>query len=352
MGEITKSRPAMMMASFAAIAYCLGSAFAILAYAILSPSNAGSTFTDLGHASDWLHFVGALGALAAVSIVVRDLATKQQPAVLWEVAGAAVATLLIAVGALVNASSSSSTSAANIIGAVGVGGWALLVFSRAARPPSTAPQGAVAANSEASLWLGASAGLLLLAVGSGFNVDITNQGIGVASGLIEALGVGTLTLVLATARNRRLLATRPVPTAIGGLGIVTLFFLGTAVVAGIVFGPNPSLTGLRVGIALVTTLEFIGVGVLGLAAWTRVNEIVVPAGAPGYGVLPTPPAPFAPAPPAPTPPAPGMPSPGAPPPGPEFAAPTVTPSPATCANCGAQVPYGSNVCQQCGTVLT
>jgi len=307
----------------------------------LSPSNAGTTFTDLGHASDWLHFAGAFGALVAVSIVVREIATKQQQqqsTALWEVAGAAVSTLLIAIGSLVNAASSSSASTANIIAAVGVGGWALLVFSRVARS-SGAAQGTSAANPQAMPWLMASAGLLLLAVGSGFNVDVTNKGVGVASGLIEAIGVGALTLALVTARNQNRLGTRPVPLVIGGLGLVTLFFLGTAVVAGIVFSPNPSLTGLRAGVALVTTLELVGVAVLGLAAWTRVNEIAVPAASAAGGFTTAPQAPGTP-----------YQSPGMQPPGSAFAAPTVAPAPGACANCGAALPVGSNVCQQCGTV--
>lgn len=334
MGEITKSRTAMMVAVFAAFAYVLGSAFAILAYAVLSSSNLG-TFTDLGHASDWLHFVGALGALAGVGIVVQELVSKQQTqqsTELWEVAGAAVATLLIAIGALVNASSSSSGSTANVIGAVGVGGWALLVFSKAARPSRATQQGGAGANPQAALWLGASAGLLLFAVGSGFNVDVTNQGLGVASGVIEAFGIGTLTMVLATARNQRLLQTRPVPIVIGGLGVVALFFLGTAVVAGVVFGPNPSINGLRVGIALVTTLEFVGVAVLGLAAWTRVNEIVVAPDTFAAGMLAATPAS------------------GMQPASSEFTAPAVAPALRACTSCGALLPTGSNICQQCGTL--
>jgi hypothetical protein len=45
-------------------------------------------------------------------------------------------------------------------------------------------------------------------------------------------------------------------------------------VAGIVFTPSGTLTGLRVGISLTNAILAVGVAILGWAAWQRVSELV------------------------------------------------------------------------------
>lgn len=68
MNAITRSRHAMMLLTGAVSFYALGIILEIIAYATFSADtvNSYNTFIDLGHAADWLQFVGALAALAAV----------------------------------------------------------------------------------------------------------------------------------------------------------------------------------------------------------------------------------------------------------------------------------------------
>lgn len=268
MEEITRSRVAMELAAAAAALYALGTVFAVIAYAVLSPSSLG-TFTDLGHASDWLHFVGALVLLLAVGSVARDMMARQLMTALFEVGTITVGALLVAIGALVGAASSSSQSTADVLGAVGIGLWGLVAVARAARSANPEDPSAQVAP----LWAAAGFGFVLLAVGSGFTIDPTDKGTGIASGIIQAVGAAIVAGVLSSARLRRLLQGKPLATVINAFGVLTVFFVGAAVVAAVVFSTIPSLNGLRIGLAIVSAVEAVGVVLFGLAAWTRYLEI-------------------------------------------------------------------------------
>jgi hypothetical protein len=323
-GSITKSQAAMTLVVCAAVAFVVGSAFAIAAFAVLTPTNIG-TYTGLGHASDWFHFVAALAALVGVSVAGWELVLRKEVSDVWEVGAAAVATLFIAIGALVGAASSSALSTANILGAIGIGGWALLALVKAARQSLVEQGQASGLPSQARLWLGASIGLVLLAIGSGFTVDL-NKGLGIAAGIIETLGVGSLAATIAAARNQHFLDTRTVPRVISGLALVAVSFAGSAIVAGIVYGPSGTITELRIGGSLTTTVQLLGVALLGLAAWTRVSELIVAprmvAGAGATLASST-----------------------------SLGPPTSVSTTLACKSCGEPLFEGSSVCRQCGMAL-
>src|ERR1700722_3765701 len=64
MNYITKSLPAMILLSAAAMLLTLGEAFNVAAYASLTPTSLGVA-NDLSHAGDWLTFAAiAIGLLA------------------------------------------------------------------------------------------------------------------------------------------------------------------------------------------------------------------------------------------------------------------------------------------------
>lgn len=262
-----------------AVVFVLGTAFLIAADATL-PSSAGAS-GDLAQAGRWLQFLGGACALAAVCTAGWELIVRSEWAAAAEIAAAALGTLLLAVGLLASAASDGSSSAGAVTGAVGIGIWALLVLSRAARA-SLAEQGAAHAaraavpgghgdrGHQADLWLVAAVGLFVLAIGYGFTSAAGSRGPGIAAGLLQAVGVGVVAGAVASARSRGMLRSRPVPSALAGLALLTVSFLAAAVVAGLAFG---TLTALGAGLAAVAAFELAAVVALGLASWTRVREL-------------------------------------------------------------------------------
>ncbi|MGH9122246.1 MAG: hypothetical protein ACRDYC_09940 [Acidimicrobiales bacterium] len=281
MNAIVRSRNAMMLVAAAAALYAVGTLCALIAYATLTPSDVGSTFADLGHTSDWLHFAGAFVAFAAVCVCAWENMAARDKEVLGELPGAGLGTLLIAIGALIGAVSASAATASGIVAAIGVGAWALLALGRAARYNLADQKAPGTGAALVPLWLVAAGGLALLAVGTGINIDVTDQGTGIASGILEALGVGLVAAALFEARSKGMLRSRPTWIAVEGLAATTLGFLAATVVAAVVFKPNPSLTGVRVGLAITYALLALGLAVLALAAWMRVGELVARGGGQG-----------------------------------------------------------------------
>jgi hypothetical protein len=292
----------MMLTAAAAGLYALGTVFVVVAYATLSVDTPHgiSTFRNWAHAADWLHFCGAFGALAAVGVAGWEALPSRDRYQIAEVTAAAVATLLVALGAFVAAVSSPSQPAADVIAAVGIGLWALIALVRAASYNLAEQQSPGSATPLVPLWLIAAGALVLLAVGSGFHVGPTNRGRGIAAGILEALGVALLAQVLISARSKGMMQSRPVSLVITGLLVLAVGFIGGAIVSGLVFTPQGTVKGLRIGVSIVNTILFVGVVILGLAAWARVGELVAlrPIGA-GAGWLPAagdPAAPVVPAP--------------------------------------------------------
>lgn len=270
MEQIVKSLRSAALVVVAAVVFVLGTAFLIAADATLTPSTLGAS-SDLAQAARWLQFLAAATALAAVCAAGWELVLGREWTGALEIAAAALGALMITIGMLASAASNGSNPAAAVTGAVGVGMWALLVLSRAARA-SLAEQAsrADAPHQQAQLWLVAAAGLFVLAIGYGFTSAAGSRGPGVAAGILEAGGVAALAGALILARERGYLRTRPVPGVLAGLVLLAISFLAAAIVAGLAFG---TLTGLGAGLAVTAALELAAIVVLGLAGWTRVREL-------------------------------------------------------------------------------
>jgi len=275
--HITTSRTAMALLVVAAFIYAFGIAFAIGGYAALTPTTFG-TALGLLHAAGWLRAVGWAAALAAVCIAGRELLLRGAWASACEVGAGALGALLITIGMLINATSAESNPASSVVSAVGVGVWALLALSRAARRSLTGQESVsetpTAMPREGMLWLLAAVGLFILAIGSSLTPDFISKGTGVAAGAVEAVGVAILFGALAAARAQGRLPSRATPVTLAGLAILAAAFAVAAGVSGAVFGPNATLAGLRTGVLIVVVIEMGAVVVLGLAAWMRVREAV------------------------------------------------------------------------------
>ena len=279
MERIIKSLAPTALLVAGAVVFVLGTAFLLASDATLSASPGASG--DLAQAGRWLQFLAVACVLGAVCTAGWEAILRSEWVAAAEIAAAALGALLITIGLAAFAASNGSSPAAPVTGAVGIGVWALLVLSRAART-SLAEQGGTAQavrnaspsagsrGRQADLWLSAAIGLFALAIGYGFTAAAGSTGPGIAAGLLEAVGIGALAGSVAVARSRQMLGSRPVLGILTGLALLAVSFLAYAIVAGLALG---TLTALAVGLTVVTAVELAAIVALGLAAWTRVREL-------------------------------------------------------------------------------
>lgn len=267
MEHIIKSLAPIALLVAGAVVFVLGTAFLLASDATLASSSGASS--DLAQAGRWLEFLAAAGAMAAVCAAGWKVIVRSEWAAGAELGGAALGTLLITVGLLASAATNGS-SAAPVTVAVGIGIWALLVLSRAARTSLTEQGPLPGHGRQAELWLAAAIGLFVLSIGYGLTSAAGSQGPGIAAGLLQAIGVAVLAGAVVTARSRQLLNSRPVPVVLAGLGLLTLSFLAAAIVAGLALG---TLAALATGLTVVTAVELAAFVALGLAAWTQVRAV-------------------------------------------------------------------------------
>jgi len=266
-----------------AVIFVLGTAFLFASDATLASSSLGAS-SDLAQAGRWLQFLGGACALGAVCTAGWELILRSELVAGAEIAAAALGTLLLVIGLLVSAASNGSNPEAVVTGAVGIGIWALLVLSRAARASlaeqgpahtvaqgvqTTVPGGQGGHGHQADLWLAAAIGLFVLAIGNGLS-SAGATGPDVAAGLLEAAGLAAVAGSLAIARSRRMLGSRPVPGVLIGVALLAISFLGYAIVAGLAFSTNAAQGA---GLTIVTAVELAAVIALGLAAWARLQEL-------------------------------------------------------------------------------
>jgi hypothetical protein len=281
--RIIKSLAPTALLVAGAVVFVLGTGFLLASDATLASSTPGAS-GDLAQAGRWLQFVAWACLLGAVCTAGWEAILQSEWVAGAEVAAAALGTLLLTIGLAAFAASDGSSPAAAVTGAVGIGVWALLVLSRAARvslaeqgPAYGAAQGSGSAvpgdggrGRQADLWLAAAIGLFALAIGYGFTSAAGSTGPDIAAGLLEAVGVAVLAGSVAVARSRQLLNSRPVLAVLTGLALLAISFLAYAIVAGLAFG---TLTALGAGLTVVTAVELAAIVALGLAAWTRVREL-------------------------------------------------------------------------------
>ena len=273
MERIIKSLAPTALLVAGAVVFALGTGFVLASDATLASSSLGAS-SDLAQAGRWLEFVAWLVLLGAVCTAGWEAVVHSEWVAGGELAVAALGTLLLTIGVAAFAASSGSSPAGAVTGAVGIGVWALLVLSRAARvslaEQGTAHSAAPESGRGADLWLAAAIGLFALAIGYGFTSAAGSAGPSIAAGLLEAVGVAALAWAVTIARSRKMLNSRPVPAVLAGLALLAISFLAYAIVAGLAFG---ALTALGTGFAVVNAVELAAVAALGLAAWTRVREL-------------------------------------------------------------------------------
>ncbi|HTZ30788.1 MAG TPA: hypothetical protein VMC83_42765 [Streptosporangiaceae bacterium] len=131
MEHVTKSLTPVALLVAAAVVFVLGTAFLLASDATLSSSLGASS--DLAQAGRWIQFLAGAGAMAAVCTAGWEVVVRSEWTAAAEIAAAALGTLLLMIGLLAAAASNGSSTAGPVTSAVGIGIWALLVLSRAAR---------------------------------------------------------------------------------------------------------------------------------------------------------------------------------------------------------------------------
>jgi len=293
MNYITKSLPAVILLAVAGVLLALSKAFYAGGYAVLSPSSSTNLTQNMGHAGDWLGFAAAVVGILALGTSMWSTVLDRKWEATAELGAGITGVILIAVGFLVTAVTA-NLSTARIIAAIGFGILALLVLVRAARC-SLAEQDVSVQPRQAVLWLGAAAALTFIAVGTSLSATTTDKGLGIAESIILAVGVGALacTLVAASVRGFQIAG-----AVIAGLILLVVTEIGSAVVAGMVYGPDVMTNwlngalGLRIGPSIVDGVYALGLLVLALAAWTQVHRLATsaqkrPSTPPHHGLLVT-----------------------------------------------------------------
>ncbi len=271
-----RSREAMIMASVAAVIWSLANVLAGIAFATFSGPLDTSTFSNLATASGWLTFGAALVALCATCYVAWSLYLARQWTHLWEVGGASFSTLLLAIGLLVLAAQSqnSTSNAGNVVAAIGLGGWAIVIVVGAARH-ALVEQENTGVTHQATLRLGAAGAVVLIAVSVGLpNPTINDASVAIATGALFAVGFAGLLVVLSLARSRYLIRTRQGPMIILGLAILVLAGVAHAVGYGVAYGEPPySLLTFRIALSIPPFIEAVALLVLAWAAVGRLSEL-------------------------------------------------------------------------------
>lgn len=329
---MVRTRAGLVVLAVAAGILALGEVLVGAGTVIYSFANA-ATSRDLVTAGGWMFFSGTAVALLAVGVVGWGLVVAQRWALVREIVGAALGTLLLTIGALVTATSPRST-AGDILWALGFGVWAVLLVSVAARMSMAVREPSPSSPPVTTPWLVAAGALVLVAVASGLPAPTRSDHTGaIVGGCLAAVGTGVLAALLLSCRARGLLRSRAVLTAAVGLGGLAAHEIANAVYAAVSFSPTSTLTDFRV---TATVASFLGAAawlVLGLATWQQVE-----GAPPGH--------PFAPLTPA------GQ----AGPPGPEDPTPPAAPAGSTapagqCPRCGAPTATDAHFCSRCGSPL-
>jgi hypothetical protein len=255
-----------------------------LATALLSGEDPGATARNLATAGGWLRFVGFFVALVAICNVGWKLVVQRDWAHVWQVGAAVVSTLLLAVGSLAIEPVSNAADAGNVIVALGLGGWAVLLFVVAGLYSIAKHRSVPRLQPQAALWLGAAGGVLVLAISVGLPDRGSNQGpLGTVPGFLGALGFAGLAITLTVARSQGKLNAASLPLAIGGLWVAALASLASGVAAATMFS-STSLMPLRVGLSLPSFVGVVGYVALGLAACRQLQALQLPPRATATGL--------------------------------------------------------------------
>lgn len=285
MVELTRSRVALVLFAVAAGLIAFGKALTMVGFATITLTDPAPSSSFIA-AGSWVMFGGALAGLVGIGAVVWEFIVVHHEHDLWEVAAAAVATLLFALGNLVTATevNRSSTHGGLVLSAVGIGAWAVVAIVVATVRSTPYGHGEDLYPS-ASYWLAAAAGLVLVAVAYGLPTPtIGDAAPGIVSATLQVVGVAVLGSGLLAARSRGIITSPAFSIVAVALALICVALVAEAVGISIGFSSTATLTDLRVGLALPVAISAVATLVFAAAAMRRLSEVP-----PNYRLQPSPP---------------------------------------------------------------
>lgn len=287
MVELVRNRQALVLGTVAASLWALALLLAGLAAATLSPAGAG-TYGNLLKAAGWLDMVAGLAVLVATGWLTWKAFVLQRFETAWEVGAAALSSLVLTIGLLVQAVDSPNPSNSGyVVSAVGLGGWAALLLVRAARRSIHEQQDPALAR-RARFGVGAAGAVAVIAVALGLpSPSLTDATLAVAGNVIYAAGFAVLAVVLSAANARGVIAPKQFTALAAGVWTLAVASMVQAVSDGVVYGPPPtSVSSLRF-LSIGAFIELCGFGALAWAAFSHISD-AAPEPAPAVAV-PVPP---------------------------------------------------------------
>ena len=272
--ELVRSRHAITMVIVAAAVGGLANIFVGVAFVIYDGTNLSSTH-NLEIVGYWLGFVSTGIALVAVCYTVWEVFLARKWGRAWELSGAALATFLLVIGYLIIATEIPHyPESANILKAVGIGGWGIVVLVGAAKR-ALFEQGASIDVRQAGLRAAGAASLLVLAVGEALpNASITQKALAITADAFAVAGIGGLLIVISYARSQMIFSARSLSFVQIGLGIFVLASMSGIISSSIIYGSTShSINTFRIGISTPIFIFAIGYLIIAWAAFKRLSEL-------------------------------------------------------------------------------
>ena len=267
MGMVLSSRNSLLVLVGAAVAYAVGTACAAFSWATASETGPWH-YLGLYQAEAWLHAAGFVAVSAAVVLAgwgaVRFAESAGEDRA--EIVGAALAGLVVTGGYCRIAATTPYDSSGHLIVAIGLALWAPLALLQAAHQHAASRRGDHDSPRLGALWSAASLGLLLNAIGTDLVPVGPDADKGIANGVLGAVGAALVAYALISARSRGWLSLRSTGFAAVGVAALAVSSIGYAIVSHVELGASGTLTGFKVGYALVFGGSAVAVLVLGLSA--------------------------------------------------------------------------------------
>lgn len=276
--ELLRSKSALAAATAAAGISALAYVLMGLAYAIYNQSDSTPS-QNLEIAGGWLLFVASLDILVIICYLTWEAFLKRKSKLVAELGALSLATLILSIGFLVTAiDNSGQPEAANVLVAIGIAGWGIVVLIGAAQRALLEQEAFNGIRQAGMRALGALA-LLVLAVAAVLpNASITQKTLAITTNVFWAVGTAVLLIVISIARSRTVFSAYSSKFTILGLAVLSLGYVLDIVAVAIVYGPGPyNITNYRIAISVPGFVAAIGFLILAWAAFSQLSELSRPA---------------------------------------------------------------------------
>jgi hypothetical protein len=273
--ELLRSKSALTGLTAAAGILTLTYVLIGLAYAIYNHSNSTPS-QNLEIAGGWLFFVASFDILVTICYLAWEAFLERKSKLVAELGALSLATLILAIGFLITAIDSfRSPEAANVLMAIGIAGWGIVVLIKAAQQ-ALIEQEAFGGIHQAGIRAVGALALLFLAVAAVLpNASITQKTLAITTNVFWAVGTAVLLVAVSIARSRAIFSAYSSKFTILGLTLISLSYVLDIVAVAIVYGPGPyNITSYRIAMSVPEFISAIGFLIL---AWAAFRQLIAQA---------------------------------------------------------------------------